>query len=85
MKAINDQIVWKVIGFLWLDCVEQDEEQGEDAHNNQVRDCSYIISKILCFNVDVLLIIFSFVQLNFDSDKNVRGDAEKLQNRDCVV
>ena len=85
MKAINNKIVWSAVCFLRLNLVEQDEERGENGHNNQVGDGSYIISQVSFLSIYLIWALFLFVQLNSKSDKDVASDAEKLQNRDCVV
>jgi hypothetical protein len=78
VTPVNDQVVWKVLGFLWLDPVEQNQKQGKDTHNSHIGDGGYVISQVSFFNVNLILILFSFVQLNSGGYKNVRDDAKKL-------
>jgi hypothetical protein len=85
VKAINNKIVWSAVCFLRLNLVEQDEKRGKNGHNNQVGDGGNVISQVSFFSVYLIWALFSFVQLNSKSDKDVASDAEKLQNRDSVV
>jgi hypothetical protein len=36
VTAINNQIVWKNVSFLWQDLVGHDQKQEEDKHNHKV-------------------------------------------------